>query len=395
MKNKTVPYWRLSGFYFFYFASLGVLLPYWSLYLKSLSFDAIAIGSLIAILPATKIFAPYAWGWVADHTSRPVMIIRVTSILSVIAFAGVFYDNGFWWIALAMFLFSVFWNSSLPLFESNTLNHLGDDIHHYSGIRLWGSLGFILAVVVVGEVLEISSITLVPEIILGLLLGIMLMSFFIAERKQPYHDSEEPISSVIKQPAVIAFLAVCFLMLLSHGPYYTFYSIYLEDHGYSRRIIGVLWAIGVIAEVVMFLLMNRLLPAIGVRRLLLITFLLTALRWLLIGSFVESLAILFFAQLFHAFSFGVFHAVGMVLIHHYFKGKHQVRGQALYSSLSFGLGGALGSLLSGVFWDLIDHGAIFISAALISLLALVIIWKFMHTDLRQIDMVSPVISQEH
>lgn len=385
--NRTVPYWRLSGFYLFYFASLGVLIPYWSLYLKSLSFDSIAIGALIAILPATKIFAPYAWGWVADHTSRPVTIIRLTSVLSVIAFVGVFYDNSFWWIALAMFLFSIFWNSSLPIFESNTLNHLGDDVQDYSGIRLWGSLGFIVAVVIVGEVLETSSITLVPKIILGLLLGIMLMSFFIAERKPVHHESQEPISSVIKQPVVIAFLTVCFLMLLSHGPYYTFYSIHLEDHGYSRRLIGILWGVGVIAEVVVFLLMNRLLPAIGVRKLLLITFSLTALRWLLIGAFVDSLAILLFAQLFHAFSFGVFHAVGIILIHHYFKGKHQARGQALYSSLSFGAGGAAGSLLSGIFWDQVSHDTIFISAALISLLSLFLIWKYMHTDLRQIDSV--------
>ena len=385
MTEKGVPYWRLSSFYFFYFASLGALLPYWSLYLKSLGFDSIAIGAIIAVIPATKIFAPYVWGWISDHTGHPIKIIRLTNFLAIVAFMGVFFWDSFFWLMLIMFAFSVFWNSSLPLIESTTLNHLGDDHHDYSGIRLWGSLGFILTVAILGEVLETGSITLVPKVILGLLIGIFLMSFFIAESKPAHHEQQAPILSVIKQPVVLAFLSVCFLMVLSHGPYYTFYSIYLEEHGYSRRMIGILWGVGVIAEVGVFLLMNRLLPLLGVRKLLLVTFLFTAIRWLLIGYFVESLAILFLAQLFHAFSFGVFHAVGIALIHHYFKGRHQDRGQALYSSLSFGVGGALGSFLSGVFWDQMDHGILFSSAAMVAFIALFVVWKYMKTDIQQLS----------
>ena len=78
--GKSVPYWKLSGFYFFYFASLGVLIPYWSLYLKSLGYSSLVIGSLVAILPATNLIAPYIWGWLADHTRRSMLIIRVASI---------------------------------------------------------------------------------------------------------------------------------------------------------------------------------------------------------------------------------------------------------------------------------------------------------------------------
>ena len=383
MTEKVVPYWRLSSFYFFYFASLGALLPYWSLYLKSLDYDSIAIGAILAIIPATKIFAPYVWGWLSDYTGHPVRIIRITNFLAIIAFAGVFLGDGFFWLSFVMLAFSVFWNSSLPLIEGTTLNHLGDDHHQYSNIRLWGSLGFILTVVVLGEVLVSNSIVLVPKVILAILVGILLMSLTIKESKRPHHEAQAPIFSVIKQPAVLAFLTVCFLMVLSHGPYYTFYSIYLEDFGYSRRMIGILWAVGVIAEVAIFLLMNRLMPVLGVRRLLLMTFLFTALRWVLIGYFVDNLAILFLAQLFHAFSFGVFHAVGIALIHHHFTGKHQDRGQALYSSLSFGAGGAIGSFLSGIFWDQISHTTLFTAAAIISLLALYIVWKYMNTDLHR------------
>ncbi|MGD8934727.1 MAG: MFS transporter, partial [Gammaproteobacteria bacterium] len=325
MISGSTPYWRLSSFYFFYFASLGALIPYWSLYLKSLDYSAQSIGTLMAIIPATKIFAPYMWGWLADHTRHPITIIRLASLLAVVAFAGVFVDAGFIWLALVLFVFSFFWNSSLPLFEAMTLNHLGDDEHKYSVVRLWGSLGFIMMVVLLGEYFDMTGISRAPAVILVLLGGILLVSLIVPERLSAHQEGQAHILHVIRQPVVLAFLGVCFLMLMSHGPYYTFYSIYLENHGYSRGMIGLLWAIGVMAEVIVFLMMHRLLLTIGARQLLLVTLLLTTLRWILIGFFIDNLSVLFFAQLFHAFSFGVFHAVSISLVHQFFTGSHQGR----------------------------------------------------------------------
>ncbi|MDH5710102.1 MAG: MFS transporter [Gammaproteobacteria bacterium] len=381
-QSSEIPYWRLSSFYFFYFASLGALVPYWSLYLKDLGFGAQAIGTLIAFLPATKIFAPYIWGWLADHSQRPITIIRIANLLAVVAFAGVFLGSSYWWLAAVMFMFSFFWNSSLPQFEATTLNHLQEKTHRYSNIRLWGSLGFIFMVVGLGEFFQGHDIDWLPKIIFVLLAAIFVVSLIVPERVQVEHEQQAHIISVVRQPVVLAFLAVCFLMVLSHGPYYTFYSIYLEDHGYSRRFIGIFWAVGVIAEVVIFLLMHRVIPVVGVRVLLLVTLAFTALRWLLIGFFPDNTPVLLFAQLFHAFSFGVFHAVGILLVHQFFKGKHQGRGQALYASLSFGVGGAVGSLMSGVLWDRIDHSSLFTLAAVAALLAWVIVWRFMRVKIR-------------
>ena len=378
MINGATPYWRLSSFYFFYFASLGALIPYWSLYLKSLDYSAQSIGVLMAIIPATKIVAPYLWGWLADHTRHPITIIRLANLFAVITFAGVYIDTGFIWLALVLLAFSFFWNSSLPLFEAMTLNHLGDDEHKYSVVRLWGSLGFILMVVLLGEYFDIASIAQLPAVIMVLLGGILLVSLVVPERLCAHHESQVHIMHVIRQPVVLAFLLVCFLMLVSHGPYYTFYSIYLEAHGYSRGMIGLLWAIGVIAEVIVFLMMHRLLQGINPRQLLIAAFVLTALRWLLIGFFVDNLSVLFFAQLFHAFSFGVFHAVSISLVHRFFTGQHQGRGQALYASLSFGAGGAVGSLCSGLLWDRIEHTWLFSLAAAVALIACVIVWRFMY-----------------
>ena len=141
-----MPYWRLSGFYFFYFASLGALIPYWSLYLRSLGFNATDIGNLMAILMATKIISPNIWGWVADHTGRRMAIVRMGCLISMLAFTGVFFSDSFIWLVLVIVVFSFFWNATLPQFEASTFIHLGDQTHRYSSIRLWGSIGFIVAV---------------------------------------------------------------------------------------------------------------------------------------------------------------------------------------------------------------------------------------------------------
>ncbi|MCK5395213.1 MAG: MFS transporter [Gammaproteobacteria bacterium] len=379
MVKAGIPYWRLSGFYFFYFASLGVLIPYWSLYLKSLGFNSLTIGSLIAILPATKLIAPYIWGWLADHTRRSMFIIRVAAIFSVLSFSLVFVSQQLWWLTIVMLLFSFFWNAMLPQYEAMTLNHLGNDTHRYSMIRLWGSLGFIVIVVIIGDLLQSYGTDLIPLVVLFTFVTISIASFMVPEKLNIPHVDHSPIWSVIEQPKVLAFLIVCFLMLCSHGPYYTFYTIYLEEQGYSSHMIGVLWAVGVLAEVIIFLLMHRLLPMFGARKLLIVTLLLTTLRWLIIGFFVDDLSMLFLAQLIHAFSFGVFHAVGISLVHDYFTGSHQGRGQALYASTSYGAGVAVGSLVSGLVWDKWGADVLFVFASCCTVVALGIVWKFIES----------------
>ncbi len=379
MVKSGVPYWRLSGFYFFYFASLGVLVPYWSLYLKSLGYNSMAIGGLVAILPATKLIAPYIWGWLADHTRRSMLIIRVASVLALLSFLLVFVSQQLYWLIFVMLLFSFFWNATLPQFEAMTLNHLGNDTHRYSMIRLWGSLGFIVIAVLIGDLLQSFEADIIPLVVLFTFVFIAFSSFIVPEKLNTPHTEHSPIWHVIKQPKVLAFLLVCFLMLCSHGPYYTFYTIYLQEQGYSSQMTGVLWAVGVIAEVVIFLFMHRLLPVFGARKLLMVTLLLTTVRWLLIGFFADDLSMLFLAQLIHAFSFGVFHSVGISLAHEYFTGSHQGRGQALYSSVSFGAGVAVGSLISGLVWDQWGAGVLFMFASCCTLLAMVIVWKFIQT----------------
>ncbi|MCC6206916.1 MAG: MFS transporter [Gammaproteobacteria bacterium] len=368
-------YFRLSGFYLFYFAALGALLPYWGIYLKSLGFSAGDIGELLALLMATKIVAPNVWGWIADHTGRRMAVVRGASLLAVIAFCGVFFVQSFWWMAGVMVLFSFFWNAALPQFEAVTMSRLGGDAHRYSSIRLWGSIGFIAAVAALGPLLGRYDAGLLPWVLVALYAAIWISTLLVSDQNaEPTHHERVRLWEVLRRPHVAMLLLVCFLMQASHGPYYGFYSIYLEEHGYARWLIGQLWALGVIAEVAVFMLMHRWLPRFGARRLLLASLALTVLRWLLIAYFVDSLAVLVFAQTLHAASFGVYHAVAITLIHKFFTGRHQGRGQALYCSLSFGAGGAAGSLYAGYLWGAAGGGATaaFLTAAALAAAALLV-----------------------
>ena len=167
-------------------------------------------------------------------------------------------------------------------------------------------------------------------------------------------------------------------MQSSHGAYYAFFSIYLEQHDYSKTVIGQYWALSVLAEVIVFLMVPRMIKLTGVRPLLVISLLVAVIRWILTAWFVDNPLVLALSQTLHAATFGLFHAVSIYYIHHYFTGRLQGRGQALYSSVSFGAGGALGSLLSGYSWDILGPTMTYMFSSGSVLLALIISLIFVH-----------------
>lgn len=348
----SLPYWRLSGFYFVYFAFVGAFAPYWSLYLKSLEFTSFQIGVLMSLLQVARMVAPNLWGWLADHTGRGVRIVQAAAGMSLLAYLGVFAGESFGWLFAVMALMCVFWSASLPLMEAVTLRHLGEGTGHYGRIRVWGSVGFIVSVIGLGYLLDIAPIRALLWVVLGIKIGVLLFSRCIPEPHAiPHHGDQAPVWDIIKRPHVAAFLAAGFLMAAAHGVYYTFYSIYLVDLGYSKGAVGWLWSIGVLCEMAVFLWMPKLVAASGLRNILLASFLLATLRFLLIGFGAQWLAVVVFAQMLHAASFGSYHAASVAVIHRFFGGRHNAKGQAIYTSISFGLGGTAGGLWSGWMWE--------------------------------------------
>src|SRR3970282_1051450 len=124
-------HWRIAGFYFFYYAFVGMFSPYWSLYLKSIHFDAIEISILMSIQPVTRMVAPNIWGWRADHTGRSRDVVVAAASLSALFYLGVFATTSFWGLFLVLALMSFFWSASLPLVEASTRSYLGQNGAHY------------------------------------------------------------------------------------------------------------------------------------------------------------------------------------------------------------------------------------------------------------------------
>ena len=330
------------------------MIPYWSLFLENQKFSASTIGVLMGVFHFSRIFAPTLWGWLSDITGCRIGIVRIGAALTSLIFLGIFWQEGALGIGLIMLGYSFFWNAILPQFEVITLEHLEEEKQKYSRVRLWGSIGFIMAVLIVGWGLEFVGIHNLPFILLLLMLLIWGNTLLIAEKKAPsvpQIGQEHSLWAIIKQPQVAAFFVITLLVQFSHGPYYTFFSVLMQEQGFESTSIGILWALGVVAEVLIFILMPTLLSRFGCRQILLISLFLTAVRWALTGLFSEYLSVIILAQLLHAASFGCLHAVGISLVHHYFPDTMQGRGQALFSSIGFGVGGTCGAIVSGILWD--------------------------------------------
>jgi len=270
-----------------------------------------------------------------------------------------------------------FWSASIPLVEAITLTYLGKRAARYGRIRSWGSVGFIIAVVGLGFAFDYIAIGWLLWAGLFVMLGILFFSRLLPHTEVlAHHTDHHPIRKIMLQPRVLALFGACFLMAVAHGPYYTFFSIYLVEHGYAKSAVGGLWAIGVICEIGVFFLMPWLAQRYGFARILIGSLALAVLRFLLIGWGVDFLLLLLLAQVLHAATFGAYHAASLGLVHDFFQGRHQARGQALFGSLTFGAGNMLGGLASGPIWQHWGATVLYSCSAGAALLGLLLmVWK--------------------
>lgn len=319
----------------------------------------------MSLLHGTRIFAPAAWGWLADHTGARMTIVRLAAIAGLISYSGVFLGKSFAWMFATMTLLSFFWSASLPLIEATTLSYLGDSTARYGRVRVWGSVGFIFAVTCVGYLLDATAIDSLLWAVLGFKLGIVCFTRWIPEAATATHAiNSRSLGQTFRRPEVLAFFMACLLMVLAHGPYYTFYSIYLVDNGYSKSAVGWLWAAGVVCEIGIFFLMPQLMHRFRLKQIMAFSFICAIARFLMIGWGVDWPFIILLAQALHAATYGAHHATSMLLVHRLFPGRHQARGQALYTSLTFGLGGTMGSIFSGYAWEGLGPGLTFTLSAI-------------------------------
>ncbi len=352
-------------FFFAYYGYIGVFSPYASLYFADRGVSAVQIGVLMSMMQVMRIFGPNLWGWVADHTRRRVMVLRLTSAASALVFCGIFWGETFVFFFGLMLALNLFTSAQGPLSEALMLSSMRGDLTHYGRLRLWGSVGFIVTVIAAGQLLDWQGISLMPWIALALLVMVSAVALNMREETLVPRSEDTPsVRQLLRQREVIAFFISTFLMIAAHASLYVYYSLYLSQIGYSKTVIGLMWSLGVVAEILFFYFQAPLFRRFGVATLMLTSLLVGVVRFLMIGFGAESIVMLLIAQILHAATFGVHHSASVATLQRWFAGPLQARGQALFISVSYGLGGSLGGLLLSACWDTFGARLVYMIAAL-------------------------------
>lgn len=374
------PLGRLAAWYFFYFAFVGAFAPYFTLYLQDIGQSAWEIGVLMSVPQVMRLVAPNLWGWLADRWGRRAVIVQLAALCSALGFAGFFFTRATLPMLVAMTLVWFFWSAALPLVEAMTLDCLAGRAERYGRIRLWGSVGFIVSVLLIGMALDYLPIASILWACLLILAGVLASALSLPEMPARAEGAVPSLAGVLRRPEVVALLAACFFMSVAHGPLYVFYSIHLVGHGYGKTAVGLYWSFGVLAEIVVFIFMPRLVAHFRLRAILLASFALAVLRFLLIGWAVDSPLLLLIAQILHGATFGAYHAGAVAVLTQWFPSQQQARMQGLYGSLSFGAGGMVGGLLAGQAWDSLGAGLTYTFAALCAACGWLLLWRWLSSE---------------
>jgi PPP family 3-phenylpropionic acid transporter len=368
-----IPYWRLAALYFGYFVYVGAFAPYFSLYLQSLGQTAIQIGLLLSLMQLMRIGAPHLWATLADRHGWRVRLLQVTCAGSLAAFSGAFATTSFAGLFMVLAAFAFFSSAAMPLLDSITLAGLRDHVERYGGIRLWGSIGFIVSVLGAGWMLDHVAVANLLWLLTAALGATFALTLTLRDTPAPGARVHEPVLPMLVRRDVLVLLAANVLMNAAHGPLYAFFSIYLADAGYETVTIGVLWSLGVVAEILVFLAAPAWMKRFSPVDILIVSFALAVARFALIGWAVDAPIALAVAQVLHAATFGSCHVASVALINQWFSGARQVRGQAVYLSAAFGFGGFVGALASGAAWEILGPSWTYTAAAGAAALGLILL----------------------
>ena len=359
--------WAFGSFFFLYFAYVGLVSPYASLFFLDRGFNVIEIAVLMSMLQITRIVGPFSWGWLSDYLSNRVGIIRFCACLAALVFVCIFFLNSYMAFFVWMFVLHTILSSLMPLGESATVHALFKDNSfdkRYGRLRLWGSIGFIAMVLVAGELFQRKGIELYPIVGMIVLSLLALITFLLHEPKMERRKMVKgELLVVLFNPDVRWFLLSGFFMIFAHAALYVFYSLYLSNLGYNKFQIGLFWALGVFAEVIFFYFQSKVLSRLDAEVVLQASFGVGVVRFALIALYPLT-PVLIFAQILHAGTFAAHHSAATKLLQRWFTGSLQARGQALMATISYGLGGTLGGLCAGWVWDAFQPRDAFVMSAL-------------------------------
>jgi MFS transporter, PPP family, 3-phenylpropionic acid transporter len=336
---------RLATFYFLFFAHAGLYVAYFPLYLAGRGLSAVEIALVLSLPALARTFAPIAWGWLADRTGAHRSIVVMSCAVTAAAFALLPFTDRIAWVIGVMSVLSA---AALPLVEAITMGSLAGQHGRYGPIRVWGSVGFMALVLAGGAWLDRLPIATLPAVMVPFMLATLAAALALPPGRVHAAGQHVPLRLT---PEIAALLGAGFCNAVAHGALYAFLSLHLERVGYSGTAIGVLWTLGVAAEILVFLYLPQLFRRYSLSGLLTASLACGVVRFLAIGWLPGELWIVLLAQLLHAATFGSFHAAAVAAVHRVFPEHAQARGQTLFSSVSYGAGAAAGLLLAGWAWD--------------------------------------------
>jgi PPP family 3-phenylpropionic acid transporter len=365
-------------FLFCYYAHAGTWSTYATLFFADKGMTVAQIGVLMSMIQVLRIVGPNVWGYVADHYDRRVLVLRLAGFAALAGFSGFFFGASFAHFLLAMVVLNLFTSGQAPICEALMLSEMRGDLTYYGRIRMWGSIGFIVSVSLAAYALEHYGIDSLTWVAAALLVCTIAAAFRLRDVPRRRHkDAPLPLLTLLRRREVIAFFASTALMVSAHTSLYTFYSLYLERSGYSKTVIGAMWSLGVTAEVLLFYFQAPLFKRWGAMRLMYLALAVAALRFLMIGFGSHILWLLIAAQLMHAATFALHHSSSVTTLQRWFAGPLQARGQALYMSISYGVGGSLGGLFLAQWWERAGPESVYyVASALAALSALAAMLSF-------------------
>ena len=366
---------------FAYFAYAGLAGTYAPLWFQSLGFSTLAIGALASVQSATRLFSPYLWGWLADHTGKRTQLLRIAVVLALLSALGYFGPPAYGWIAAVTAALFVCTAGVIPISEA-ALAHLVShgrtlDAGRYGRVRLWGSVGFILAVVGSGVLLETAGVARYPWLVLALLGLLLVAAMRLPVVTEAAHASEAAPGAltVLRDPVVAWFFAGVFFTVLAHTSLYAFFSLYLVSLGYTKSAVGLVWALGVAVEVAWFWFQGRWLARMSPHAWLLVAAFVTMLRLAVVAAWGATPWLLVAAQCTHAVTFAAQHSSCIAVINRHFPGRQRGRGQALYTVLGYGASGVIGGLAGGALSEAFGFAAVFWAASAAAGVAVLCCWR--------------------
>ncbi len=374
-RRQLVPFAALSATYF---AHIGFFNPYLPLWLKDLGLPIVVISLLTSVQSFTRVFAPYAWGALSDHTGERVRLLRISAAVALLASVGLWFNLGAWWIGVVLLVLFTHTSSMMSLTEAAMAHLVAGDWGRYGRIRLWGSAGFMLTVFAAGAWFEGHGMKDFPAWTAVTLGGVLLCTWWLPDVREKHAHTDvakEPIGPVMRQPVVRWFFASLLFHVMAHFSIYGFLSLYLDSLGYSKAMIGTLWAVSVLVEIGWFFAQGRLISALRMTQWLVVCGVATALRMALTAGLGDWLLALFIAQVLHALTFASHHTACIAMVSHHFPGRLRGRGQALFTVIGYGCGGVAGVLAGGAVVSWLGYEVMYGVATVLAVLATLCAWR--------------------